>query len=508
VLDVLGLSVDHLWGLLGERIGPERAEQIRSVIDRLAGAWAFIADVQARGIAAVWEHIQSQISGLWDTILSQAQAWIMSEIVDAVVGKLLSMLDPTGVMAVVNSFVAFFNAAKSVMEYFNEIVAIVDRYVATVAAIAAGNVQPGADQLEAGLAAAVPVAIGFLAGQAGMGDVSEKVSEIIAGVREVIDEALRWLIDQAVTLGESALAALGFGGEEEGAAPGEAVADHETFKLEDEDHEAYEDPSGLLTVASGTPKQAKDVAKLVQFHTEYRALPATASKGQKDAIIDRMIALIKADPELVALLAEEKMGDPPNLGEVGRHSGQSKRFQPKKKFEQYAPLWELESEHVIPKQFLGSFFDRVRESLVARGLPGPAAITDGEYDALTTVLIFKVAADLKTDGDEADLAVIRQLGDRYAALVARWHADRQPGDSILDYDLDAGRVLREMADLFHGVLGRTERVVAQEWDLRATERGHTPDEAQEKLNWMKARVREAHARQLPQMVALLDDRIS
>ena len=212
VLQVLGVTVETLWTKLGAKIGPERVAQIRSAIDKAGEAWRFIKDVQERGISAIWEFISGQLSNLWDMILQKAKDWIMSEIVDKVTAKLISMLDPTGVMAVVNSCIAFFNAIQSAIEYLREILQIIDRYVSTIASVARGDVAPGAAMLEQGLASAVPVAIGFLANQVGLGNVPEKVAEIIQGLRELIDQALDWLFDQAWRLGQAALSALGLGG--------------------------------------------------------------------------------------------------------------------------------------------------------------------------------------------------------------------------------------------------------------------------------------------------------
>lgn len=208
VLQVLGLGIETLWTKLGQQIGPERVAMIRGAIDHLSGAWSFIQDVQQRGLVAIWELVTDQLSGLWDTLLQMAQDWIQTTIVDNVVARLISMLDPTGVMAVVNSFIAFFRAVQSVIEYVREILQIVDKYVSTVAQIAAGNVQPGAEMVEAGLAAAIPVAIGFLANQVGIGDIPEKIVEIIKRLRALVDKALDWLIAQAIRLGGAALEAL------------------------------------------------------------------------------------------------------------------------------------------------------------------------------------------------------------------------------------------------------------------------------------------------------------
>src|SRR5690606_10359207 len=128
---------------------------------------------------------------------------------------LLSLLDPTGIMPVINSFIAFFKAVQSAIEYLRDILAIINDYVSTVAAIARGAIEPGAQKLEQGLANAIPIAIGFLANQFGLGNIGEKIQEIVGGIRELVDQALDWLIDRAVSMVQSLLSALGFGGEEE-----------------------------------------------------------------------------------------------------------------------------------------------------------------------------------------------------------------------------------------------------------------------------------------------------
>ena len=213
VFQVLGLTVEYLWTKLGQHIGPERVAMIRGALDRLSGAWEFIVDVQREGLAAIWRFVSDQLSGLWDTLLTMAKDWIMTRIVSAVTTRLLSLLDPTGVMAVVNSFIAFFDAIQSAIEYFRDILEIVAGYVETLAAVAAGNVAPGAQMLEQGLANAIPIAIGFLAQQVGLGNIPEKIVEIIGRLRELVDRAIDWLIEQALRLGRAALDALGLGQE-------------------------------------------------------------------------------------------------------------------------------------------------------------------------------------------------------------------------------------------------------------------------------------------------------
>ncbi len=205
VLDVLGLTIDNVWERLALKIGPERVAQIRAAIDTLSGIWTFIKDVWERGPIAIWEYVQEQLSNLWTMVLEQIQNWIMTRIVEQVTTRLLSMLDPTGIMAVVNSFIAFYRAVQSFIEKLREMLEIVNSFVAGVANIARGNIADAANFLEAALARAVPVAIGFLANQVGLRGLGARIAEMIAGLREKVNGAIDWLIDKALAVGGALL---------------------------------------------------------------------------------------------------------------------------------------------------------------------------------------------------------------------------------------------------------------------------------------------------------------
>lgn len=397
-LDVMGLSMEFLWECLGEVIGAERVAMIRDAIDRLGEAWAFIADVQLRGMVAVWDYIGSQLSNLWTTILTMAKDWLMTNLIQAAIEKVLSMLDPTGIMAVVNSAIAFFRAVESVIEYVTEILQIVKTYVDTLAAIAAGNLGPGATMLENGLAGAIPVAIGFLASQVGLSDVPEKIVEIITGLRQMIKDAVIWLIRQALRLGQAALNALGLGGGEEEPAPDDgSFSVHEEFPSIEEPQHVVSNVSGTfdLTMASGTPHPLSEHPddQVKQLYAAYlAAITAATSPSGKRAAANQHLPALVARIKLVSGVTIPR-ASAPGIGDIAMHSAQQSRLQrngPK--------VWHLESEHVIPRGFVDAMF-------TGTGLPG---VTRGgsEYRAMHTILIYKGAADSKTDGEFGDLSRI------------------------------------------------------------------------------------------------------
>lgn len=207
VLQILDISMEKIWEKLERhpRIGPQRVAKIRSMIGKLEGIWTFIRDVQERGLAAIWDRISGQLANLWDTIINTIKDWIMERIIRQVTVKLLSMLDPTGIMAVINSCIAIYKAIQSFIKYLRQMLSIVNSFVEGVAEIAAGSIKRAADVLEKALADGIPIVIGFLANQIGLTGIGHKIGEILKKVRVTVDNALEWLVNKAVDTGMALL---------------------------------------------------------------------------------------------------------------------------------------------------------------------------------------------------------------------------------------------------------------------------------------------------------------
>jgi hypothetical protein len=199
-LELLGISMEAIWQKLAAhpRIGPQRVARIRAMINTLEGIWTFIKDVQERGIAAIWERIQDQLSRLWDIILDAIKNWVMERIITTMTTRLLSMLDPTGIMAVINSAIAIYRAIQSFVRYLRQMLEVVNSFVEGTLAIAQGNVAPAANHLENTMDRAMPIVIGFLANQVGLSGLGRRIGEMIGRARELVDQALTWLVNRAV----------------------------------------------------------------------------------------------------------------------------------------------------------------------------------------------------------------------------------------------------------------------------------------------------------------------
>ena len=313
VLEVLNITMEKIWEKLAAhpRIGPERVARIRSMINTLEGIWTFIKDVQERGMAAIWDKIKEQLTNLWDTVLGAVKNWIMEQIVNRIVTRLLSMLDPTGIMAVVNSAIALYSAIQSFIKYLREMLEIVNSFVEGVVEIASGNTKRAADYLEGTLARSIPVIIGFLANQVGLSGIGRRIGEMIETARGLVDQALTWLVNKAVDVGGRLL--------EMGRSAANTVLGwlgfRKTFHLANgEEHELYferESPTAAIILASKDPKTLQSVIaskswlgksipdpKVAQIQTEATYIDArrvnqTVTAGTEiKAAFDRIIAVL------------------------------------------------------------------------------------------------------------------------------------------------------------------------------------------------------------------------
>lgn len=204
-MQVLGITVDNILARLAKKIGQEKVDRIRAMMDKLTGIWEFVKDVMERGPIAIWERIQEKLSNLWNIIVDGIKNWIVTKIIQGIAARLLSMLDPTGIMAVVNGFITFFRAVQSFIEQLTRILQVINTFVKGVGQIAKGNIMQAADFLESALVRALPVAIAFLANQVGLRGLGKRIGEMIEKAREAINAGIDWLLDKAIKAGKGLL---------------------------------------------------------------------------------------------------------------------------------------------------------------------------------------------------------------------------------------------------------------------------------------------------------------
>lgn len=205
VLQVLGVSVEHVFERLAAKLDAATVRRLRQIYRVASGVWGFLTILIEQGPAALWTEIQGQLANLWDSVVQGVVSWVTEAIIDRATRWLLALLDVTGIMPVINTLIAVYNAIESFMQYLREMLEIVSRMLDGVLDIAQGAIDTAAGFLVDALSRAMPVAIGFLANQFGLGRLGERLHELLETVRAVVDRAIDWLLDRAIAGGRALL---------------------------------------------------------------------------------------------------------------------------------------------------------------------------------------------------------------------------------------------------------------------------------------------------------------
>ena len=152
------------------------------------------------GPSGLWRMVVERLTGLGQIVLESAVRWVMTRIVAIVGARLASLAASAGWSLVIEAVVVIYQAIRTAMEYAQRILQILLTAFNTVAQIAQGVIGPAATMIENGLRMVLPIIIGFLANYAGLGGISNRIRDIIGGVRERVDAAILWLIDRGMAV--------------------------------------------------------------------------------------------------------------------------------------------------------------------------------------------------------------------------------------------------------------------------------------------------------------------
>lgn len=201
VLDVLGISLDHVLDLLATRIGRPAVARIRTIIRVLTGVWEWVSVAIREGPAGIWRMIVERLRDLGNMVLETAVRWVMTRIMAIVSARLAALAASAGLSAILEAVYAVYQVIQTAIEYARRIIQVLITVFDTVIQIAQGVIDPAAQGVETGLRMIMPVVIGFLANYAGLGGIGARIREIIDGVRSRVDTAILWLIDRALAAG-------------------------------------------------------------------------------------------------------------------------------------------------------------------------------------------------------------------------------------------------------------------------------------------------------------------
>lgn len=188
VTQMLGLTWDYFRELAVKTLG-------ESVVAGMEKAVEIFTIVKDKGVEGLWDYIKEQFSNLKEMVMDAIRDMVITKVIEAGIKWVLGLMSPAG--AFVKAAMMIIDIVKFFVERAAQIFELVQAFVDSIKALAAGNVAAVAKGIEKALTKAIPVLIGFLASLVGITGLTGKVQKIIKKVRKKIDKAMKKIILKA-----------------------------------------------------------------------------------------------------------------------------------------------------------------------------------------------------------------------------------------------------------------------------------------------------------------------
>lgn len=307
-LQIMGLTWPNIREILVRHIGAENVELIEK-------AWELITLLIEEGPGGIFEMIKERLDpqAILNTVIEAAVSFMVEVIVAQATVRIIGLFNPVG--AILQVIEAIYKVLKWIFENAARIFQLVESVVNGMADIIAGNITGFAQRVEQALAGMLVPVIDFVAGFLGLGNLPERIAEVVGGFQQVVlgavDTAIGFLVERARGL----LAALGIGGgEEERNQDGEVgdgeLGERKSFSGGGESHSLWISEGGDTMVAS-TPTSLERL--LNQWNGEVNTL-ATQTQPEARQLLSEVsaqngIVLEEADEAKTAIARAESSPD-------------------------------------------------------------------------------------------------------------------------------------------------------------------------------------------------------
>lgn len=433
IIKLLASIFGLTWANIRNRLVKQIGEPAMAAVEKGVEIFQII---RSQGLAGLWQMLLDKLGNIKDMILEQVKDFVITKIITAGITWLIGLLNPAAAFIkackLIYDVVMFFvNNAERIMKFVNTI-------IDSVADIVRGNVSSVVNKIEDVLGQMVPILIGFLASVIGIGGIGQKIRQIIETLQKPVNKALDFVIKTGLKLAGPIIRGVkGFAGKVKGKiAAGKAWVKgkvtagkamlaklfKKSFTVAGTSHtlQVSKPAQGkrfVLTVASiekpvdahqrdaahlanrqGKPDLAKEaldvIAKASTIEAAVNAEQADEAKIR--AAVAELALIVRAVWARIGYTGEparESFADGGTagvVGEVGRHADQGTRGYRGK--DTRAGKDRLESEHVVPRAWLLAFVDGYLSAVKRK-----SAADRSLYRSMTTIMIYKGAADYKTE---------------------------------------------------------------------------------------------------------------
>jgi hypothetical protein len=188
VLSIFGVSWENIKARATKMYGA-------TVVAALETGFEIFQIIRKEGIGGLWNYIKEKIGNLQVMVVDAIQNMLIETVIKAGITWVISLFNPAGAFIKACKLIYdviswFINNAKRILDLINSI-------VDSVALIVAGKITQAATFVENSLARLVPIAIGFLAGLLGLGDLSKKVQALLDKIQAPVNKAIDWVLEMA-----------------------------------------------------------------------------------------------------------------------------------------------------------------------------------------------------------------------------------------------------------------------------------------------------------------------
>ena len=192
VMQVLGGGYDEIRAKAVKRLGKDGEEKVSS----LEKSFEMFRILANQGVAGVWQVIKEKLGDIKSMVLDPIMKFLIENVISAGVQWIIGLLSPAS--AFIKACKAIYDIVKFFIDHAQQIADLVNSILDAIALVASGAIDKAAQAVEDSLAKAIPVAIGFMASILSLGNISAKVQSIIQKMRQPIDKAIDWVINQGV----------------------------------------------------------------------------------------------------------------------------------------------------------------------------------------------------------------------------------------------------------------------------------------------------------------------
>ena len=220
VLQALGISPEQLKDKIRAKLVKWIGEKN---VARLEQAGGFLRNlIGGGGIAGFVSMLASYAHGLKTAVLDTIKAWVITNIVQSAVLKVVSLFNPvSGFFTILKTL---YNVIKFLVEQAGKLKALFAAVIGAVVPLAKGKAKQAANRIEQALGQSIALALGFLAGFLGLGNVAEAVKGVLKRVKGWVDKALTWLWKKAKKIVKKIGRKLGIGRKRRGGGSADLIA--------------------------------------------------------------------------------------------------------------------------------------------------------------------------------------------------------------------------------------------------------------------------------------------